>query len=121
MSRSSSGGIGIGSILFWGWILWSFFGGGDDTDKTEVEVKEDNKPSIVETVKENVNTIITDEDKKLLKDELDNLKAKVEEAKDDFFKAKEPEKEIVKAEPKEKSDSIYGNPDDVYGNTKDKF
>lgn len=100
-SKGSS--IGIGGLIFWAFIAYSIFGGGDD--EKEVEITVDDKPSIVEQVKENVDTIITEEDRKLIKEEINNLKEKVLAKSEE---SEEPEKI------EEESDSIYGNPD-IYG------
>ena len=49
--KSSSGGFSITSIIFMV-VMYNVFFGGDDTDKNEVEVRDQDKPAIVETIKD---------------------------------------------------------------------
>jgi len=48
---NKSSGIGIGTIVFWGFLAYIFFGG-DDNDTKKIEIIDQDKPAIVETIKE---------------------------------------------------------------------
>jgi len=89
----TAGGISLGGILFWGFIMYQLFW---DKDEPK-EVKETPKP--IEQVKKTVEKVKNDVDKTITK-------------------AKEKLKEDQKKEPE--SDSPYGS-NDVYGDTKSKY
>ena len=51
MSKSTGGGIGIGTIALWGVLLYFLLSGDDDSDKKkDTESNHNKKPPITETV-----------------------------------------------------------------------
>ena len=56
MSKSTSGGIGLGTIIFWAFLAWMFFSDGE-SDKTEVEVKPQDETQISDHLKNAANEV----------------------------------------------------------------
>jgi hypothetical protein len=109
MSRGSSS-IGIGNILFWGWLAYMFFGTGTGKEEKAVKTVVDDKPSIIDQVKEHVDN---------LKPEVDNLISKAKkELEEDRKEAKRKVEEVIKE--KDNDNGIYGN-NDKYGSLEDKW
>lgn len=100
MAKKAGGGIGIGSIIFWGWIIWAFF---LDNDKKE-EVK-DTATTKTKSVVEEMMPVV------------DKVKEKTKET----VTAAKKEFEKVKKE-KEKTDNNdpYAS-DDKYGDYEEKW
>lgn len=108
MAKSSSGGIGIGTILFWGWIIWAFVLDDDDENKEE-GTAEKQKPETtieekIEVVKDKANEVV-----EVAKQKFEEVKVELEE-----------EKSKPKPEPESKDPYAYGS-DDKYGDYEDKF
>ena len=55
-SSTKSGGIGIGTVIFW-IIMWNLIFDDDDEKEVNVVVEEDDKQSITETVKQTVDNL----------------------------------------------------------------
>lgn len=90
MSKTSSGGIGIGTIIFWIFIGYLIFGGDDNNDKKEVDIKV-NDTNIIEDVQKTVSKV---------RKELTEIK--VEEIP--IYEEEEEEEEVItekKTEPEE--------------------
>lgn len=110
MGTSSSGGMGIGSVIFMLVVGYNLFFDDDDEDKKDVESKKADKPAIEKTVDvESVKHTA----KKLIKDAKVLLKETVNEYEKD--KAS-PEETIIASDEKEEKleapekDEIYHNP-----------
>jgi len=76
MSKSG-GGIGIGGLIFWALIAYSFFGGDDDEDKKAIDVEVNTDVEISDELKEKANHA------------LDKAKEAIDVAKKKFNKDKE--------------------------------
>lgn len=125
---SSSSGIGIGGIIFWGFILYSIFGGGDDADKKDVEVKTTNKPAITETIEKQVNDLgdKINEATKKISISLDLFVKKEEKEEKMVAKSTEKQKKVVETEKAKKDTTEKANDDpyennDLYGSVDDKW
>jgi hypothetical protein len=112
MSSSSSGGIGIGGIIFAMIIGYNLFFD-DDEDKKDVDVKKTDKPVVEETTKKSIETVKEDA-KKLIEDAKKALTKVVEDYKkhntdvDDFSNkvdAYVEKEDITQKQPKEKIES----------------
>ena len=91
-SSTKSGGIGIGTVIFW-IIMWNLIFDDDDEKEVNVVVEEDDKQSITETVKQTV----------------DNLKPYEE-----MIEQEDPK-------PKKESTDNFEQDDDLYGSSEDKY
>lgn len=60
MSKSSSGGIGIFGILFWGWIIYMVFFSSDDKDDSKVKITINDDPSVTDVLKQSMSDIKTE-------------------------------------------------------------
>jgi hypothetical protein len=120
MASKSSGGISIGAIIFWGFIAYTIFGGDDDADDKKVEVVVDDRPAIVEQVKETVEDIKPDVQEIIaeVKNGFVEIRAKVETEINQ--KKVEPKPEPYKTEEKPKVVDKFGE-DDRYGSIEDKW
>jgi hypothetical protein len=111
MSRES-GGIGIGTIIFWVILANIFLSDGDE--KVDVKVKVDDKPTITESVKNTIDDV-KDESKKIV----GNIKIVVSSGIKEYKKEKEAEK--IKEKEAEKQVEKFDSDDDIYGSTEDKY
>ncbi len=114
-SSSSGGGLGIGTIVFWVIMANVFFFNDDDED---TEVVEDNTPSIVEQVAEDVNQLreVVKDGAYVVKGEIKEFRDKVAIERENTEEANEHTTEKANESPKPKDD-----PDDLYGSSEDKY
>ena len=111
MSVCAEGGIGIGGLLFWGFIMFNLFSDDDDDSDTKARVtdtKQDNE--VVEQVKKSY----------------DNLKpevtALIDKAKDELEKVTSTDQKTTVAKNKQSDNSDpYKQDDDRYGSIDDKW
>lgn len=105
MSKSS-GGIGIGGLIFWALIAYSFFGGDDKEDKKVMDVEVNTDVKISDELKEKADKAL-----EKAKEVIDVAKKKLDEAKKEKPKEKieitpeekvEPEPEVIQEPEKEK-------------------
>ncbi len=102
----ASKGIGIGGLIFWAFIGYQIFGGDDDADKPEgTAEKKDFQTKVVETAKK-------------LKTEVE---VRVAKAKDDYNKDQDAVPMHNGLSDAEEVDKKVDDPDDIYGNTEDKY
>ena len=119
------GGLGFGTIVMCIIFYNGFFGGDDDVDDKKVEIVEDERPAIIETVKESVDEL-KPEMKAVVdkaKIELGKFKAEVEIAikqKDNPKPESKPEKKKKIVKDKVGPDDSFDQ-EDIYGNTEDKW
>jgi hypothetical protein len=100
LSKERSG-IGIGGLIFWGWLLYMFFGGDSDKKETKVE-KPKSESTITVQTKEAIESI-----KKETKEAIEIAKKDLNESFDDIKEELNPTEkqtrekiEIVKKESK---------------------
>jgi gas vesicle protein len=107
---SKSGGIGIGTIIFWGMLLF-WFCGDDKADKTAEVVDTSTDNEIINKVKEAYNNI---------KPEAEAL---INKAKSEFNKTVSKEKSIKTPRPPKASDdnNRFAQEDDRFGSIEDKW
>lgn len=87
----SSGGIGIGTIIFWIFIM-NMFGFCDGDDEKTIEVVIDDKPSVVDQIKDSVSDV-----KPELERAVNNAKKSFEDAKENLVnQTKNAVKEVKK-------------------------
>lgn len=123
MSRSSSGGIGIFGIMFWGWIIYMIFFNSDDKDDKKAEVTLNDDPSVTEILNKSISDlkdsvedavkIVKKDIVKSMKDVSEDVVEIKEEIKEEVSKGKEeiitPPKEIhvvAEVEPEKKEESF---------------
>lgn len=120
---AKEGGIGFGTIVM-GIIVWNvLFGGDDDVFETKVEIIEDERPAVMEQLKESVGSLKPEVDALIssAKDELVKLKAGIEIRIEEKLEEEKPEDEIVNDYPQAtESNDRFGN-DDLYGSIEDKW
>ena len=116
---SKGGSIGIGTIIFWGFIAYSIFGGGDDdADKKPKDTT--SKPSIEEKVEKITikfgdtvaDLIEVGEEKVLAKSQKKEKKVVAENTTTE--KPKNHTTEKAKNDPYESDDDLYGSTDDKW-------
>jgi len=97
---SKSSGIGLGSIIFWIFMGFLWFGDSDD-DSTEVEIVEQDAPIITEAVKNKVKDVgaqITD----IVKQVKNNIEETIETAQTETIdKPEEVMEEVIYEPPRE--------------------
>jgi hypothetical protein len=111
---SKSGGISIGTILFWGWIIYAFVLDDDDDTDTPKTAEPQGKPKV--EISEKIN-----EGVEKVKEGFDKI---VIGAKEEFEKAKEDGTLVTvnpEVKPKPVSDDPFGSGDDKYGEVDDKW
>ena len=130
---SKSSGIGIGTLLFWGFIAWSIFGGDDDADEKKKATDTATNSSIEETVETTKKTIIKIGDGLVVKinDVVEKVEGKVisegEDASDEVIKLENEEIVVAKSQKKQnkrketKTNDPYSSDDDKYGSYDDKW
>ena len=96
----------FGTIIFWGFLAYMWFGGGDDNDKAEVTIIENDKPSIEQTIKDVGNQL------------KESAVVIIEEATDKFEEVQASKEKEVKPEPEpepepdeEKSEEMIAQPE----------
>ena len=82
--RSTGSGIGIGTLIFWAWIGYTFFID-NDSDKKEMIIENKAQQTIVEPVKEEKTSIAIELNSivKQAKEELEGVKKDLKEAVDE--------------------------------------
>lgn len=122
---SGKSSIGIGTIIFWGYIAFHIFGGDDEADEKKKPVDTTSKVSIEEKVEKVSKTVI-----KIGEDFVVKISADIEKfplREKDVAKIPKKEKKVVEAEKpkkstteKPKSNDPYEE-DDLYGSNDDKW
>lgn len=95
-----SNGFGIGSVIFWGILLLALFGG-DDSDNTEVNISEEDKPAITTTIKTTIKRGF-EEGKTLLETAAETILEELDEETE----SKSIDSETVVSKEKSKADPI---------------
>jgi len=113
MASKGKGSIGISGFVFWIIMGYCFFGGNDKSDNKKVDIVENDKPDIVEKIKNGVNNVKPEFDAaiKKAKNELENIKKEMKE------EAEKPKKNVTE---NPKSNNRFERKD-IYGNDEDKW
>jgi len=116
MSRSKKSSWSLGTIIFWGFLAYMWFGGGDDNDNKEVNIVEQDKPSIQETIKDvgnqlKVSTEIIIKEATAAIQEVQAKKETSDEPPPEPKPEPEEEDETMIAEPEQEKEIIIAEPE----------
>lgn len=100
MSKSGSG-IGIGGLIFWAFIAYTFFGGDDDEDKKVIDVEVKPKVEISEELKQKADKAL-----EKAKGAIEVAKEKLNEVSKEKTEEQieSPPEEEIKQEPEDKQE-----------------
>jgi len=112
MGTSSSGGMGIGTIIFIVIVGYNLFFDDDDEDKKEVNIKKTDKPAVEKTI--DVESV-----KHTAKKLIEDAKVLLKETVDEYEKDK-AEKQKIKASPSEETIIASDEKKEVEESKKDK-